>query len=534
MKATMRASNSLMRQLAATRWRWIVIGGIAIPLIAVTVWVALAFSYGGILAALAHGRPDRGQVEQFGRQGAWAVPVLVLALTAGGASWVARRAGGPILVQGAALGVAAATGGLLLWSLYHGSPSPWAWVAAILTVGAGWLGGLEAQSAAAGRESLYRASRAIAAARDPQAIVAAIGEQRIDPRVRGVALWQVTTLDAAGSPAALALLAAWVPPGGAPLRLDPRLGAEHLPLLARLRRDAPTALTLDALSTDERVAWERLGGHDTILVPLIGRDGGWLGLITIASPAARGLGGATGGYVAIGAQAAVVLENLRLVEEGRRSGALAERQRLAREIHDVVKQQVFATGMQIGAALALIERDPAAAKERLVEADALVRQAQDDLAAVIRELRPATLGDRGLAATLFDYAARWSRQADIPAEVRVNETCDLPLEMEQALFRVAQEALANVARHSRATAATVTLACADGAATLEIADDGRGFAPDALDRRGYGLLSMGERVAVFGGRVTVESAPGRGTQVRCVCPIAHHREAETGETWANR
>jgi NarL family two-component system sensor histidine kinase LiaS len=279
-------------------------------------------------------------------------------------------------------------------------------------------------------------------------------------------------------------------------------------------------LAPEALPGEERATWARLGIRSAVVVPLIGRDGGWLGLITMAYPSARGLGGgAAGGYLAIGAQAALALENLQLVEQGRQIGALAERQRLAREIHDSVKQQVFATGMQIGAALALIERDPVAAKARLAEADALVRQAQDELAAVIHELRPATLDGRGLAVTLREYAARWSRQSDIAAEVRVAEGCAIPLETEQALFRVAQEALANVARHSGAATAMIELACDDGEATLRVTDDGRGFVAGALDGRGYGLASMGERVAALGGRVTVESAPGEGTRVTCTCPL---------------
>lgn len=529
-----RHQPAVAQRLAAIHWRWVIASGLILPIIAVIIWVALVFSYGGLLAAFSRGAPNSNHIHIFAQQGAWAIPVFVLALTGVAASWAARRRGGPILMQGLLIGVAAALGELVAWKFYHGAPNLWAWVTFALTVGAGYLGALEAQSAVAGRESLYRASGAIATAQSPQAIVAAIGEHQADARVKGVALWQVTSWDAAAVPTALALLAAWVPPGAPPWSLDPHLGGAHRPLLARLRRDSPTAVSLDALAPDERTAWERLGGRDAILIPLIGRDGAWIGLISVASPAARSLGIAIGGYAAIGAQASVVLENLQLVEEGRRLGALAERQRLAREIHDAVKQQVFATGMQIGAALALIDRDPVAAKARLAEADALVRQAQDELADVIHELRPATLDGRGLAATLRDYAVRWSRQCDIAVEVRAHAGCALPLEAEQALFRVAQEALANVAKHSGATAATIDLSCTDVAVTLQITDDGQGFVAVELDGRGYGLSSMGERVAAFGGRVTIESAAGAGTRVTCICPRGDEHTTGMGGVWTRR
>lgn len=520
MKRTMRALTTFWRQLGATRWRWVIMAGFAIPILAAALWMLVTVGYGVSLGIRARGVPDRGQIEHFREQGVWVVPVLVLALTGGGASFVARRVGGPIMVQGALIGTASASVGMVLWSHFHDGPIVWAWVAAILTVGAGWLGGLEAQSTVEGREALYQASRAISAAQSPQAVVEAIGAHQADPRVGRVALWQVTARGNGGAPPEIGLLAAWAPPGSPPWPGELRMRLDRSSQLARLRPEVPTVLAPEALPGEERATWERLGIRSAVVVPLIGRDGGWLGLITMAYPSARGLGGgAAGGYLAIGAQAALALENLQLVEQGRQIGALAERQRLAREIHDSVKQQVFATGMQIGAALALIERDPGAAKARLAEADALVRQAQDELAAVIHELRPATLDGRGLAVTLREYAARWSRQSDIAAEVRVAEGCAIPLEAEQALFRVAQEALANVARHSGSATATVELACEDGAVTLRVTDDGRGFAAGELDGRGYGLASMGERVAGIGGKVTVESAPGEGTRVTCVCPL---------------
>jgi signal transduction histidine kinase len=137
-------------------------------------------------------------------------------------------------------------------------------------------------------------------------------------------------------------------------------------------------------------------------------------------------------------------------------------------------------------------------------------------------------------AVLREHAAAWSRQSDIPIDVRVRGERATPLEVEQALYRVAQEALANVARHSRASAASLELAWQDGAVTLRVADDGRGFAPAEVRGDGYGLSSMSERVAALGGRVTVESAPGQGTRVTCTCPLDGGHEGRAGAGWPHR
>jgi two-component system, NarL family, sensor histidine kinase LiaS len=211
------------------------------------------------------------------------------------------------------------------------------------------------------------------------------------------------------------------------------------------------------------------------------------------------------------------LENL--LETRGELATLETRNRFARDLHDSVKQQVFATSLQIAAARALIEQDREAAESHLAQADELVRLAQRELNVLIHQMRPAALEGKGLAAALGDYAADWSRRSEIPAEVHVRGEREIPLQIEQALFRVAQEALANVARHSGAKSVEIDLVYDAADLTLRVADDGRGFDP-ATDRGdGFGMRSMSERLAKLGGRVEVESAPGEGTRVVCVCPL---------------
>jgi len=196
-----------------------------------------------------------------------------------------------------------------------------------------------------------------------------------------------------------------------------------------------------------------------------------------------------------------------------------ERHRLARELHDSVKQQVFAGALLLRAARLLVTRDPATAVQHLTEAEALAGQAQAELVGLIAALRPAALADKGLGAVLQEYVAEWARRMGITADVRVAGEQPTPLDVEEALFRVAQEALANVARHSGAQAVEVRLAWTGDAVCLTVQDDGPGFDPVRASGPGRGLENMRERVETLGGRLTVASTPG-GTQIGARVPFA--------------
>jgi two-component system, NarL family, sensor histidine kinase LiaS len=210
-------------------------------------------------------------------------------------------------------------------------------------------------------------------------------------------------------------------------------------------------------------------------------------------------------------QMAEQLQNL--LQARQELAALEERNRLARDLHDAVKQQVFATAMQVGAARALLPDNPTAAANHLTEAEALARQSQQELTTLIQELRPVALNDQGLAAALRHYATDWSRQNNILVGLRVRGERPLPLATEQALFRIAQEALANITRHGRATAVDLSLVWSDGEIELAISDNGRGFDPAQTATSGLGLDSMRERAEALGGRFTLKSQPGHGTEI---------------------
>lgn len=204
---------------------------------------------------------------------------------------------------------------------------------------------------------------------------------------------------------------------------------------------------------------------------------------------------------------------------------LEARNRFARDLHDSVKQQVFAASLQVDTARAL-DGEGTRSDNHLGRANELLRQAHRELDVLIHELRPAMLEGRGLGGALREYAAGWSRGSEIPAEVLVRDEGEAPLEVEQALFRIAQEALANVARHSGASRAEVELVYETDAVVLRVADDGRGFEPTG-DHPGFGLRSMRERLAKLGGELRVERAPGRGTRIVCSCPLPEVSEGIT-------
>lgn len=193
--------------------------------------------------------------------------------------------------------------------------------------------------------------------------------------------------------------------------------------------------------------------------------------------------------------------------------ALDERNRLARDLHDSVKQQVFATAMQLGAARALIDQDAKAAREHLDEAEQLSRQAQAELTAIIRELHPATLETKGLVPAIKEQVEEWSRLNKISARVTCSEDCGLPKEIERTLFRVAQEALSNIARHSQATQVEIQLTCDQNGVSLSISDNGIGFDAASVEGKGIGLRSMRERLIAAGGEFNVKSSPGKGTRM---------------------
>ncbi|MBW8012890.1 MAG: sensor histidine kinase [Chloroflexi bacterium] len=180
---------------------------------------------------------------------------------------------------------------------------------------------------------------------------------------------------------------------------------------------------------------------------------------------------------------------------------------------------------QISTVRKLIKQDPDAALTHIQEAEHLTYDLRRELTDLIQELGPAALEDKGLASAVREYSDDWSRQNEIKVEVRIQSERSLPLELEQAVFRILQEALANAARHSQASNLEISLVYTKQDITCTIKDDGIGFNHDT-EQPGFGLRSMQERANALGGAFAIESSPGNGTSLSFTLPLKFSPEIE--------
>jgi NarL family two-component system sensor histidine kinase LiaS len=190
-----------------------------------------------------------------------------------------------------------------------------------------------------------------------------------------------------------------------------------------------------------------------------------------------------------------------------------ERNRLARDLHDTVKQQTYAARMQLSAAKNLLASNPQAAAEHIESALQLNRDTQQELKLIIDELRPAALEGKGLAQALTQYIARWQEHTGIKVNSVLGPERLLPLDVEQVLYRILQETLSNVARHAEADSVELSLNMDADTVTLIIADNGRGFEPAAVSPHSLGLTGMRQRLNEINGTLTIESTLAVGTRV---------------------
>ncbi|MFC8450524.1 GAF domain-containing sensor histidine kinase [Kitasatospora sp. NPDC057223] len=225
----------------------------------------------------------------------------------------------------------------------------------------------------------------------------------------------------------------------------------------------------------------------------------------------------------LAAHAAIALGNARLYERSRELTLAGERARIAHDLHDAVSQKLFSLRLTAQAAATLVGRDPARARAELGEVARLAAEAADELRAVVVELRPAALEEDGLVATLASQVQVLDRAHTASVAFGTEGVRALPAGQEAAVLRVAQEALHNALRHSGAEHVLVSLTgTAARGAVLRVTDDGRGFDPESVRRAGrhLGLVSMRDRAAAVGGRLTLDSAPGKGTAVELEVPGA--------------
>jgi signal transduction histidine kinase len=211
-----------------------------------------------------------------------------------------------------------------------------------------------------------------------------------------------------------------------------------------------------------------------------------------------------------------------LLTQAREAGAGDERQRMAREIHDTLAQGLTGIVTQLEAAQQT--GNEAEREKRIGNAKRLARDSLAEARRSVQALRPQALEDSRFPDALAEEVTRWSGTSGVAAEVSTTgDPRTLHPEVEVTLLRVAQEALANVARHARASRAGVTLSYMEDVVTLDVRDDGAGFAPNGGARDdgrsgGFGLIAMRQRVNRLAGQLEIESEPGTGTAVSATLP----------------
>lgn len=221
------------------------------------------------------------------------------------------------------------------------------------------------------------------------------------------------------------------------------------------------------------------------------------------------------------ALAELTVTRAELADTARRAGVLEERERLARDLHDTVAQSLTSIVAHVEAAQQAFDDRPENTRHHLDVVRDAAREGLAEARRAVAALRPDLLDGQPLRAALERRTDRWSAATGILAAVYVTGA-PVPLhpETETTLLRAAEEALANVAKHARATRVTLTLSWLDDTVSLDVDDDGVGFAdvPRPREQGGFGLAGLQERLAAVGGRLEVESAPGEGTTVMAQVP----------------
>ena len=283
-----------------------------------------------------------------------------------------------------------------------------------------------------------------------------------------------------------------------------------------VRQGAPVLLNDPALLERAQV-YQWPTDLDALLAVPLHVNGGVIGVLDVVNKA----GGFTEEDVPVMSlfanQAAMAIEHARLQQQAEQLAVLAERQRLARELHDSVTQSLYSVTLYANAAalaLAAGKRDVAAGY--LQELQETAEEGMRDMRLLIFQLHPPVLEAEGLVAALQARLAAVEGRAGLKTEFRIDGERRLPVAIEEELYWIAQEALNNVRKHAAAQHVTVHLHFAAASVCLEVQDDGVGFDPQAVrseGRGGGGLRSIAERTVRVGGKLTYESKPGEGTRV---------------------
>lgn len=222
-------------------------------------------------------------------------------------------------------------------------------------------------------------------------------------------------------------------------------------------------------------------------------------------------------------------EKAELARSAHKAATIEERQRLARDLHDAVSQQLFALTMMAQATGKVFDKNPEKAKKQLEEITQMALQAQTEMRALLLHLRPVHLSGEPLTEGVFSLIEELKQKCPLHFEVQMEEMDQISRTTEEQLFRVVQEALSNILRHANASEVKVNLTHSKGEMFLHISDDGAGFDPEEKksNKASYGLKSMKERCEEIGGVFTLRSREGEGTHIDIRVPTTVQSKEES-------
>ena len=217
----------------------------------------------------------------------------------------------------------------------------------------------------------------------------------------------------------------------------------------------------------------------------------------------------------LGDQIAIAIENARLYERSRELAVLEERNRMARELHDSMNQSLYSVILFTGAARNEADQIGSQAIQNFLErAENMAKQALKEMRLLVYELRPLELEEKGFLGALQQRLDTVEGRAGIDVELKINQQSPLPYFLEDALFRIVQEALNNIIKHSNATKVIIEMEINEEVCKMRVVDNGIGFDPALIQtRHGMGLINMRERAEKLGGKLSIKSTPSLGTEV---------------------
>ena len=216
----------------------------------------------------------------------------------------------------------------------------------------------------------------------------------------------------------------------------------------------------------------------------------------------------------IGKQIGVAMENAYLYEQAEHNAILSERNRLARELHDAVTQTLFSASLIADVTPVIWKRNPEEGMQHLEELRQLTRGALAEMRTLLLEMRPESLNRADLKTLITQLADAFIGRVRIPVDLQIQGTCDQNQEVKIVFYRVAQEGLNNIAKHSGARQVSLHLDCQPGHLHLRIQDDGLGFDIDSIPPGHMGVAIMRERASSIGACLIINSQPDQGTTVK--------------------